>query len=151
VTLYILDINENKKNIKKHFIKTISSFVVISIFCFVLDKIYAIFGHGVKSDYMRYMFLYPIIGGAVLYMLIALFIPKLKCIKGYRIFYNCYNSGIAILTVGSLYIGILEIAGTNSSFSSLFEISGIIVVSSSLLFIVIVLITHFAKLRQHLS
>ena len=65
---------------------------------------------------MDLMFLYPLLGGAVLFLLVALVAPRLpeRLQKASRVGYNLYNSGIACLTSAALLTGIMEIAGTGS-------------------------------------
>ncbi|MFA6809194.1 MAG: hypothetical protein WCR27_09415, partial [Eubacteriales bacterium] len=71
-----------------------------------------------------WMFIYPLICGALIYFLIERLIPGVSKIRGYRLFYNVYNSGIATLTVGGFLKGILEIAGTSSTYIVLFNVVG---------------------------
>lgn len=53
-----------------------------------------------------------------------LFIPSIVNKKKYRFFYNIYNSGIAILTLGSLLRGVMEIAGTSSFYLIFYTLIG---------------------------
>ena len=111
-------------DIRKKFFKTIVIFSIMTIFTFIFDKVYGIFGHGVTSPYMTYMFLYPLLGGALFYGIIMLLIPSIVNKKRYRFFYNIYNSGIAVLTVGSFLRGIMEIAGTSSTYLMAYTLVG---------------------------
>ncbi|CDM69915.1 putative membrane protein [Clostridium bornimense] len=124
-------------DIRKKFLKTIVIFVISTIFAFIFNKVYGIFGHGVTSPYMTYMFLYPLVGGVLFYGIIMLFIPSIVNKKKYRFFYNIYNSGIAILTVGSLLRGVMEIAGTSSFYLMVYTLIGwlCIIISISVLII----------------
>ncbi len=99
-------------------------YLILSVSAVAIDNIYAIFGHGVRSAAMTYMFVYPLIGGVIFYALIRLIFPLISQYKGYRLFYNIYNSGIALLAAGSLFQGILEVAGADSVFTSYFFIIG---------------------------
>lgn len=125
-----LDINQKSK---KYTLKTVVIYLLISLFCCGVNRIYAIFGHGVSSAYMTWMFLYPLLGGALFYLIIELFLNKIKHASKYRLFYNFYNSGIAILTVGSFLKGILDIAGTNSPYVLFYFVTGWVCVACSLL------------------
>lgn len=98
--------------------------MAVSVFCFVFNKIYAIFGHGVNSDSMTYMFLYPLLLGVLPFLLLWLFVKQADNVPHYRLFYNSYNSGIALLTIGSLLKGIFEIAGTSSPYLIVFTVCG---------------------------
>jgi zinc transporter ZupT len=104
--------------------KTILVYIVLSLTAIAVDNIYAIFGHGVSSPAMTWMFLYPLIGGALIYFLIERLIPGVSRSPDYRLFYNVYNSGIATLTMGSFLKGILDIAGTSSPYTVLFNVTG---------------------------
>ena len=120
--MFILDIkNKDKKYTYK---KTVFVYLAVSAFTFVINKVYAIFGHGVSSASMTWAFLYPFIGGVIFYLLIGLMLPEINRFAGYRIMYNSYNSGIAVLTVGSILKGVMDIAGTSSSYLKLYTIIG---------------------------
>ena len=58
---------------------------------------------------MTLMFLYPLVGGAAIYLVFGLIFKKIDY-KSLRIYFNIYNSGIATLTIGSLLKGIIVIA-----------------------------------------
>lgn len=92
----------------------------ISVFVFIFGQIYEYFSHGVYSSYMMYAFLIPFIG---------LFIPSLlnNLILKRKITDNVtlpWKCGIATLTVGSIYKGILEIYGTSGTFEQVYLIIG---------------------------
>lgn len=92
----------------------------ISIFVFIFGQIYERFSHGVYSNYMAFAFLIPFIG---------LFIPSLlnKLILKREISDNVtflWKCGIATLTVGSIYKGVLEIYGTSTNFEMIYLIVG---------------------------
>lgn len=114
--MFILDINKSLK-------KTIISYIFLTIFTVIFDRIYSIFSHGVSSSSMNFMFLFPLIGGVIFYLLVALFLGNFNY-ENFRFTFNIYNSGIAIVTVRSLLNGILEIAGTSSPYLPLFNILG---------------------------
>ena len=90
--------------------KTIQ-YLLLSVFVFVFAQIYEYFSHGVYSNYMLYAFLIPFLGLSVPSFLLHSLkkaLPKNSCFL--------WKSGIATLTVGSIYKGILEIYGTNGYF-----------------------------------
>lgn len=130
-----LDINQKSKKLK--YFKTLIVYLIISILCMAVNKIYALFGHGVSSDAMTWMFLYPLIGGLLFYLLIKMLIKGISQISGYRAFYNIYNSGIAILTVGSFLKGVLDIAGTSSQYTVLYFEIGWVCIAVSLMLLMI--------------
>ena len=92
----------------------------ISIFVCIFGQIYEYFSHGVYSSYMMFAFLIPFIG---------LFIPSLlnNLILERKITDNVtlpWKCGIATLTVGSIYKGVLEIYGTSGTFEQVYLIIG---------------------------
>lgn len=122
MTLFISAINKREKNAQIH--KTIIVYIVLAVAAVIFDQIYALFGHGVRASAMSLMFLYPLLGGALFYFIAPRFLPGLNEQPHFRVFYNMYNSGIAILTTGSLLKGILDIAGTASAYVPLYFITG---------------------------
>lgn len=98
--------------------KVIWSYLLISIFTVVVSQIYSVFSHDVSSPSMIWMFLYPLIGGAIYYFIIT------KFISISRLSFNLHNSGIATLTIASFLQGVFEIAGTNSSYLQLYRVIG---------------------------
>jgi len=133
--LFILDtkIKSNKKKI----LKTSLIYLVLSLSAIIINYVYGLFGHGVHSSYMTWMFLYPLLGGAVLYLLIFLLVSEITGFVAYRMFYNIYNSGIATLTIGSLLKGIFDIAGTSSVYIAVFYAIGELFVAIGLVMLLV--------------
>lgn len=134
------------KKQSKHFRKTILTYLVLSLFAIVINKVYGIFGHGVSSPAMTWMFLYPLIGGVLFYFLIYGFAKKIINFNGYRLFFNIYNSGIAALIFGSFLKGVMDIAGADSIYLVFYYVVGglFIIVGLILMFIMVIhLIAHF--------
>jgi hypothetical protein len=120
--LSILAIDKDHPN--RQLRKTVRTYLILSLAAIAVDHIYAIFGHGVSSDAMTWMFLYPLLGGALFYFLVERLAPGVSRAPGYRLSYNIYNSGIATLTVAGLLKGILDIAGAASAYTGIFRMSG---------------------------
>ena len=122
------------KHIGRLPIKTAIVYSGVSLLCVVISNVYAIFGHGIRSDSMDYMFLYPLLGGTVIFLLAAIVLPRLsqqpRVIS--RIAYNLYNSGIAALTSAAMLKGIVEIAGTGSAWIIYIKTTGIIMVAAAI-------------------
>ncbi|WKY43241.1 hypothetical protein Q5O14_11290 [Eubacteriaceae bacterium ES2] len=110
--------------IKNQLVKTILVYAILSVLLVCVNWIYGLFGHGVDSPYMTFMFLYSLLGGCLFYLALYKSVPRLIESRLFRIFYNLYNSGLAALIVGSLLTGILEIAGTGSDYQKYFFIGG---------------------------
>ena len=113
-----------------------------TVFVFVFAKIYGIFSHGVSSVFMSYAFLLP---------LSLIFLPKLLNLctgnrlwngsldteeeEGKKLFLSSlasflWKSGVAVLTVGSLYKGVLDIYGTSGSFEWIYLVVGIVALAA---------------------
>ncbi|MGN7357308.1 hypothetical protein ACTHPF_08065 [Paenibacillus sp. SAF-054] len=95
--------------------RTVWSYVILSAAAVAFDKVYGVFSHGVDSAAMTWMFLYPLLGGALYCFIIGKLFPGITHSASCRVFLNLHNSGIAALTMASLLKGIFEIAGTSSS------------------------------------
>ena len=92
----------------------------ISIFLFIFGQIYEYFSHGVYSSYMMFAFLIPFIG-LFIPSLLSNLILKRKITDNVTLPWKC---GIATLTVGSIYKGVLEIYGTSGTFEQVYLIIG---------------------------
>lgn len=106
------------------------SYFTLTAAAVIIEKIYRLFGHGVTSAAMTWMFLYPLAGGLLIYVLSR---TKIGAAKQFRSLSNLYHSGIATLTVGSFLKGVLEIAETDSGYLMYFYIIGGAMVLSSIL------------------
>lgn len=95
--------------------KTIINYGLIAAGAFLFSKIYSHFGHGVASPWMSNLYLCFLGLGVLVFLLFRIFIPGIVNRKGYRLFYNTYNSAIAFLADGMLLRDILEIAGGTSA------------------------------------
>lgn len=100
--------------------KTVAVYLGATLFCGFFSYVYERFSHGVYSDYMVYLFLFPLLGGALPYGAMLL----LGAPPPPRLAANLFNAGIATLTVGSLMAGVLEIYGTDSPHLSIYWWAG---------------------------
>lgn len=126
-------------------LKTVFAYLAVSVLLILFETVYTSFGHGVSSAYMTWMFLYPLLGGAIIFLLLATLAPDAARSTGYRLFYNLYNSGIALLTAGSLMKGIFEIAGTDSPYSDWYYIAGGLFMAAGLLILLFGMFKSFGK------
>lgn len=122
----------NKPKRSKQALKTAAIYFAVTAFSMIFDKVYALFGHGAYSSSMSLMFLYPLLAGGIIFLVLWFFIPNADDVKHYHFCYNCYNSGVAALTIGSMLNGIFEIAGTSSKYVLVFLICGYILLASGL-------------------
>ena len=118
-------------DISKRIKKTIIIYILITIFTIIFDRVYAIFSHEVSSLNMNLMFLYPLIGGVVVYCFLERLCKNIK--KDIRFLFNIYNAGIATLTIGSLLKGIMDIAGTSSQYIIYYAIVGVLFIIISII------------------
>ena len=94
--------------IKQRLKKTILWYTLISAFFFVGSRIYEHFSFGETSAFMHYLFLIPLMGGALLVAL-QLVVKGLS-----RITLNLWNSAVATATAGALYRGIVNLSGRST-------------------------------------
>lgn len=120
--MYISETDKNDILIQPRHAKM--AYLILTVIAVAVAQIYGLFGHGVTSAAMSWMFLYPLLGGFLLYYILGKAPIAVKSVKKYRLFFNLYNSGIAALTAGSLLLGIFEIAGTSSPFTIIFYLVG---------------------------
>jgi hypothetical protein len=121
--LFTSDIDQ-KNNKKMNLKRSVIVYMILSFTAIIINYVYGLFGHGVTSASMTWMFLYPLLGGTLGCLLIELIVPSASKAEGFRLAFNLYNSGIAALTVGSFLKGILEIAGADSPYTVAFFIAG---------------------------
>lgn len=104
--------------------KTIITYSLLTIGIYLFARIYQLFGHGVTSPWMSNAYPYVLGLGVLVFTLLQIAIPQIVQQKGYRLFYQIYNSGVAILINGMLLRGILEIAGSSSAYVPWFFLVG---------------------------
>ena len=100
--------------------RTVVVYLLVSIFCALFGAVYEHFSHEVYSYFMLYAFVFPLAGGALPFAGLAFYG---KALPG-RIACNLYHSGIAALTAGSLFQGVLDIYGTTNRLTLVYWIAG---------------------------
>ena len=85
-------------------------YVVAAVGCALFSFVYSRFSHGVHSPFMTFMFMVPLLGGA-LPALIARIANAQPAPRASR---QAWALALASLTVACCLRGIFEIAGTNS-------------------------------------
>lgn len=111
---------------KKMLFKRALQYFYISIFLVVFNLIYGLFAHGVSSSYMQLAFLFPLLGGSVV-SLLMIYLPLES-----KIVSNIWRMGLTTLIVGSLLHGVFDIYGTEVGLVKVFFIFGIILLLCSL-------------------
>lgn len=115
---------------KEAYLKTAYVYLLISLFCALFGAVYELFSHEVYSFYMIYAFVFPLVGGVLPFLLMAM--GKLF-INSSAVSCNLYHAGIATLTIGSILTGIVEIYGTTNTLIGIYWPVGIFMILSSLL------------------
>lgn len=90
-------------------------YLIASISCIIFAIIYELFSHEVYSNYMVFSFLIPLVFGLGISILLYFINRKDDTLNPRRIGNRLYNAGIATLTFGSIFNGVLEIYGTTNS------------------------------------
>lgn len=103
-------------------LKLAYKYLIVSIICALVGGIYELYGHEVYSYYMLYAFGFPLVLGAFPWLTIGLFKSDFLPDKLTRSFYHC---GIATLTIGSIFRGVLDIFGTTNPLSRVYWVVGI--------------------------
>ena len=99
-----------------------------TVFLALFGAVYELFSHEVYSYFMIYAFAVPLIFGVLPYTLLLIS----RKVPG-RAALNLWNSGIAALSVGCVFHGVLEIYGTTNSFSVIYPVSGLLLLTAGLI------------------
>lgn len=119
MTLYTLD--------TKYMKKQIITYLIASVLCIIFAVIYEAFSHQVYSLFMICSFAIPLVLG----VFVSLIQYKKKKSYG-RVEINLYNAGVATLTFGSIFQGVLEIYGTTNMRVYVYLFVGILLILTSL-------------------
>ena len=110
--------------------RTAIIYVCITFFCALFSAVYEHYSHEVYSDFMVYLFLFPLVGGALPFTVMGL-------IKSFKspspVSMRIYNSGIAALTLGSCIKGVFDIYGTSSAYVNIYWISGALLICTAVI------------------
>lgn len=114
---------------KRQMGKTGFVYLLASLFCIFFGAVYEYFSHEVYSGFMIYAFVFPLAGGALPFLALALYGGRRLPGRASR---NLYSSGIAALTVGSLMEGALEIYGTTNDILRVYWVAGVGLVGAAI-------------------
>lgn len=101
-------------------------------FCVLFAQVYALFGHGVRSASMTWMFLYPL-AGALLALCFLLLSPDTHGRRLWPSSRNLMGCGLSVLTMGALLKGVFDIAGTASAYIPAYRVAGAVLVAASVI------------------
>ena len=96
-------------NSTTRFSRTFISYLAMAAFLFIFSRIYESLSYGEVSVFMHYMFCATLVGGILLLGLLQVK-PNLS-----RMTYNLWNSGIATITAGCLFRGIINLSGRSTT------------------------------------
>lgn len=99
------------EKISKNVMRTLYIYIGVTLFIGLFSTIYEMNSHKVFSAAMVFAFIYPLIFGVGMYTLIR-FLPT-KRVPGMAPA-TIYHFGVAMATVRSIFIGVLEIYGTTN-------------------------------------
>lgn len=103
-----------------------------AVFCALFSAIYENFSHGVYSRSMIFMFVIPLAASA-LFLLIFLIRPSKRPSPWPR---SLFGSGVAALTVGSCWRGVIHIYGITSGFTKVyFAVGAVLVLAAAILYV----------------
>ena len=111
-------------SLKRNLLGNIAGTVFLALF----GAVYELFSHEVYSYFMIYAFAVPLMLGVMPYALLLIS----RKVPG-RAALNLWNSGIAALSVGCVFRGVLEIYGTTNSLSVIYPVSGLLLLTAGLI------------------
>ena len=100
--------------------RAVLGYVSCAAFTAFFGFVYEQFSHEVYSPYMMFAFLIPLIGG-----LPAIILRRHPAFAPAWLPRFCWRSGVAILTVGSLMKGVLDIYGTTNRLLIVYPVAAI--------------------------
>ena len=119
--MFISAIDQRQQMAKTGFV-----YLFVTLVTALTGAVYEIFSYGIYSYSMIYAFAYPLAGGVLPFFWLAFFCRRLPG----RVSLNLYHSGLATMTVGSLFTGVLEIYGTTNRLVFVYWIAGVVLVGS---------------------
>ena len=95
------------------------TYLAVYFLCSAFGVIYETFSHGVISVFMLFCGVPPLLFGVLPFFIIFM------TGRGFpgRLAYNLYNSGVATLTVGFIFTGVLQIYGTTNPLCNVYFVA----------------------------
>jgi len=107
-------------SLKNRAARSALAFSSTALFCGIFSAVYEHFSHGVYSPFMVWLFLFPLLGGALPYLCIFAAGARLPG----ALPRDMWDSGVATLTVGSALTGVFEIYGTTAPLVGIYWFAG---------------------------
>ena len=103
--------------------------LAVSLLCALFGAVYELYSHGVYSYYMLYAFAVPLGLGVFPLLSVCAFGRVLPS----RTPLSVWNAGLAALTVGCLFRGVLDIYGTTNRLLIVYPVAGGLLLALSVL------------------
>ncbi len=103
-------------------------FLGAAAFCVLFGCVYALFSHGVYSAWLRLLFLFPLLGGA-LPALALLVLPGAR--RPSRAADDAWRSAVATLSLGSCLTGVFEVYGSSSTLVYAYWAAGLLLAAGA--------------------
>ena len=107
-------------------------YLAASVIVAAAGGVYEIFSHGVRSNYMIFAFMVPLLAGAVPNLLASLTGNKKRADSGSSAAAGIQLAAVATLTAGSLVNGALEIYGTTNRLMIFYPVAGLALLTAAL-------------------
>ena len=121
---------DNSRALRRSYLSAVKIYAAITAFVWLFGAVYEHFSFGVYSVYMQYAFTVPLLLGLIPAVIFAAFKNPKKLRPLAR---KLWHDGIAVLTVGSLFTGVLHIYGTSSGWSFLYAFAGAVLMFLAIL------------------
>ena len=122
---------EKRRAAAPSFVKLARNYLLVALVVALFGAIYESASFGVYSWFMLYAWAIPMLLGTVPALMAA---TSAKPIRIHRTAVRFWNAGIATLTVGSLFTGVVQIYGTQSGWSWAYGIAGSILLLIAILY-----------------
>ena len=132
MTLFTSDTDKNRFDSRpdRSLLRTARTYLFVSLFTAFFGAVYEWFSFGVYSYFMLYAFAVPLVLGTLPFLMMGMrsraAAPPLPAGR-------LWHAGVAVLTVGCLFKGVLDIYGTESDLTPVYWIAGGALLAAALL------------------
>ena len=131
------------EKISKNVMRTLFTYIGVTLFIILFSTIYELNSHNVYSPEMVFAFVYPLVLGVGMYLLIRL-IPTSR-VPG-LLPATIYHFGVGMITVRSIFIGVLKIYGTtNVAMTTAYTIISFLIVPAMVIIYLVIIIMGAIK------
>ncbi len=103
--------------------RNVRNYVLITLFVAVFGAVYEHFSFGVYSYFMLYAWMVPFVMGVLPSVFLACSKKHVAIRDAGR---RLWHDAVAVLTLGSLFTGVVQIYGTQSAWSYVYALIGIV-------------------------